>query len=125
MESGMAKQDILDYFGFKGTYDPTNPLFNNNAGAAVTNSKTGDIFYNEGAFNYGYDRLALNANHELIHSQNVLSGKYEGIKIDYDISGKEEWSTLAAARILSCGGVGQDSSLFLFGSIRTVPNYQI
>lgn len=28
-----------------------------------------------------------------MHSRNVLSGKYEGVKIDFEIAGKEEWST--------------------------------
>lgn len=89
------QQEALDYFGFKGKYDPSNTIFNNDVGgaSAVVNPKTGEIFFNDGAFNYGYDRLAFTADHEFIHSQNVLSGKYKGVKIDYEVAGKEEWST--------------------------------
>ena len=95
MASDMSCDEILNYFGFEGKYDSGNPLFNNTVGggAAVTNPKTGEIFYGEGSFNYGYDRLALTANHELIHRQNVLSGNYEGVNIDLEIAGKEEWGT--------------------------------
>ncbi|MBR0498609.1 MAG: hypothetical protein IJJ78_05985 [Paludibacteraceae bacterium] len=87
-------QGALDYFGFEGRYDPNNPLFNNNiCASAITDPKTGEIFFCNGAFCYGYDRLAFYADHESIHSQNVLSGKYKGIKVDYEIAWKEEWST--------------------------------
>ena len=96
MEREMGKQEILDYFGFEGKYDPSNPLFKTetgSTGAAITNPKTGEIFYNDGAFSYGYDRLKLDADHELIHSKNVLSGKFKGGKITDLIRNEEEWST--------------------------------
>jgi RHS repeat-associated protein len=88
-------QKALEYFGFKGQYDPDNPLFNKVDGgaSAITHPKTGEIFYNESAFNYNYDRLKFIANHELIHSQNVLSGKFNGIQIDRIVRNEEEWST--------------------------------
>jgi RHS repeat-associated protein len=88
-------QKALEYFGFEGKYDPNNPLFNNNVGGgeAITHPRTGEIFYSDGAFNSNYDKLSFIADHEYIHSQNVLSGKYNGIKIDYTVAGKEEWST--------------------------------
>lgn len=93
--SQSKQQEALDYFGFKGKYDPSNPYFNNDVGGGdgITNIRTGEIFYSEGAFNSGYDRLAFVADHEQIHSQNVLSGKYKGVKIDVEVAYKEEWST--------------------------------
>lgn len=88
-------QEALDYFGIQGKYDPSNQIFNNEVGggAAAVDPETGEIFWGDGAFNYGYDRLAFEADHELIHSQNVLSGKYKDVKIDFEVAGREEWST--------------------------------
>ncbi|NLE05703.1 MAG: hypothetical protein GX638_13020 [Crenarchaeota archaeon] len=88
-------QEALDYFGIQGKYDPSNQIFNNEVGggAAAVDPETGEIFWGDGAFNYGYDRLAFAADHELIHSQNVLSGKYKDVKIDFEVAGREEWST--------------------------------
>ncbi len=92
--SQSKQQEALDYFGFKGKYDPST-LFNNDVGGgdAIVNLRTGEIFYNEGAFNSGYDRLVFAADHELIHSQNILSSKYKGVKIDSEVISNEEWST--------------------------------
>jgi len=45
IDNGVNKQDILDYFGFKGKYDPTNPLFKKSNGAAITDVKTGEIYF--------------------------------------------------------------------------------
>lgn len=88
-------QEALDYFGFEGTFDPDNEIFkrgNGQAAAAAVDSRTGEIFYNEGSY-YSYAELAFTARHEQIHSQNVRSGKYEGVEIDYMVAGNEEWST--------------------------------
>jgi RHS repeat-associated protein len=81
-------QQILDYFGFKGTYDPRR------ADIGGVNA-AGDIFYGDGAFQGNFDRLALVARHEMRHSRNARSGKYDGIDLDNDIvvRGLEEWST--------------------------------
>jgi len=83
-------QDILNYFGLRGTYDPsiTSP------GAT---DERGRIFYGDGAFEGNYDRLALIAHHEFRHSQNVKSGKYKGIDLN-DRSNvltlnREDWDT--------------------------------
>jgi hypothetical protein len=59
----------------------------------ITDTRTGDIFYHDYPFEGNFDRLALIADHEMVHSRNVLSGKYNGVKIDFEIAGKEEWST--------------------------------
>ena len=85
----------LDYFGFEGKYDPNNALFDkaseNHAGA-ITDPNTGDIFYNDIAFEGNYDNLYFKADHESMHRQNVLSGKFKNVKIDDIVHGKEEWS---------------------------------
>ncbi|MDR2424534.1 MAG: RHS domain-containing protein [Prevotellaceae bacterium] len=82
-------QKALDYFGFKGTYAPDKTMGN----PAITDPKTGEIFYSNYAFEGNYDRLALTAYHEMRHSRNVLSGKYDGVKVDLEIAGMEEWDT--------------------------------
>ena len=73
------QQKALGYFGFKGTYDPNNALFEKwGTDPGITDPKTGEIFYSDGAFAKNYDYLALIAHHESIHSQSVLSGKFDG-----------------------------------------------
>jgi hypothetical protein len=86
-------QKALDYFGIKGKYDPNNRLFKNISAYAVTDPVTGEIFYSDNAFTGGYDRLAFIADHERIHSDNVLSGMYDGVKIDDVMRAREEWGT--------------------------------
>ncbi len=75
--------------------DPTNPLWekaSTNNGGAITHPTTGDIFYNDLAFNNNYDKLKFIADHEFFHRNNILSGKFKGVKMDDVIRGKEEWS---------------------------------
>ena len=82
-------QEILDYFGFKGTYVP--------GGSNGSGTITGKITYNDYAFEGNYDRLAFIASHEMRHSSNTLSGKYKGIDFsdesNYPIMQREEWDT--------------------------------
>jgi hypothetical protein len=86
-------QDILDYFGFKGTYNPKET----GGAPGVTDDKTGKIFYNDFPFQGNYDRLAFIAYHEMRHSRNILSGKYKDVdfraKINKPILAREEWDT--------------------------------
>jgi RHS repeat-associated protein len=90
-------QGALDYFGFKGTYDPSKT--GGNPGA--TNTKTGAISYSDNAFGIyddqgnftaSYHRLASVVDHEYFHQANVLSGKYSKMErpIPLDIVGQEE-----------------------------------
>lgn len=44
-------------------------------------------------FEDNFDRLALIADHEMTHSRNILSGKYNGATTVSEVVGKEEWST--------------------------------
>ena len=83
------QQKALDYFGFKGTYNPEKT----GGRPAVTDPKTGEIFYGDYPFESNFDRLAFIGYHEMKHRRNVLSGKYEGMKIDLKIAGMEEWET--------------------------------
>jgi len=82
------QQKALKYFGFKGTYDPNHKYFEDGSAAGATNSKTGEIIYHDRAFERNYDYLALIADHEAIHSRNILSGQHHG--------NLEEWSTYMA-----------------------------
>ncbi|MGM0653690.1 MAG: hypothetical protein ACQES4_13065, partial [Bacillota bacterium] len=93
-EGGTWQQEALDHFGYEGTYDPNAPLFQRyGAHPGITDPQTGDIFYHDYPFEGNFDRLALTADHEMVHSRNVLSGKYNGVQIDFEVAGKEEWST--------------------------------
>jgi hypothetical protein len=93
-KGGTWQQEAIDYFGFEGTYDPNAALFQKHgAHPGITDPKSGDIFYHDYPFEGNFDRLALTADHEMVHSRNVLSGKYKGVKIDFEVAGKEEWST--------------------------------
>lgn len=88
------QQDALDYFGFEGIYDPSAPLFQKHGPhPAITDPVTGEIFYHDFPFEGNFDRLAFIANHEKVHRINVLSGKYEGVKITRVIQGLEEFNT--------------------------------
>ena len=75
---GINNQDILNYFNVQGTYDPYHPdLFDNCGAPATTDKYTGEIFFNETAFDGGYDKLLATASHELRHRADVLSGNYQ------------------------------------------------
>ncbi|MCL2290374.1 MAG: FG-GAP-like repeat-containing protein [Bacteroidetes bacterium] len=82
--AGGQQQRALKYFGFRGTYDPNHEWFKNNPDPAITDRK-GNIFYNSTAFEQNYDFLALNAYHELDHSQRIRSGRTSGM------DSYEEW----------------------------------
>ncbi len=83
------QQKALEYFGFKGTYNPKET-----AGVpAITDPTTGAIFYGDYPFDDNFDRLAFIAYHEMKHRANVLSGKYNGVVIDSVVEGLEEWNT--------------------------------
>jgi hypothetical protein len=69
-------QGALNYWGFKGTFDPNNELFNGGNDPGVTHPVTGEIFYNETAFTLGFDKLHFIADHEYWHHRRVVSGKY-------------------------------------------------
>lgn len=85
---------------FKGTYDHNNKLFFwkdektgeifRNGAPAVTSPTTAEIYYNDFAFNLGYDRLAYYADHELSHRSNLLSGRYKNTK-NIVLTFEEEW----------------------------------
>jgi RHS repeat-associated protein len=73
------QQKALDYFGFKGTYDPNHELFQKyGITPGVTDPITGEIAYHNYPFEGNYDRFAYIADHEMKHSSDVLSGKYIG-----------------------------------------------
>jgi len=85
MRGNYSCQDIIDYFGFKGTYDPAK------AGGkdARTNTQTRETFYGNGAFNDGFNHLSIVAYHEMKHVRRL--GKYGGEKLsNYDIA-KEDY----------------------------------
>lgn len=62
-------QDILDYFGFKGTYDPSAKEPGNFF------KEDGSIKYNDVAFSRNYDYLHAIATEELFHSRDYLYGE--------------------------------------------------
>ena len=94
MANGVDKQKILDYFGFEGMYDPGHEIFSKiGPEPAATNAKNGDIVFNKYPFEGSYDRLKAIALHETQHSNNVLSGKYDNIKIDAIVNATEEYNT--------------------------------
>jgi hypothetical protein len=84
------QQRALDYFGFEGKYDPNNPRFKENGGEAYTDPQTGDIYFNEGAFNNGYSKFKFYADHERIHREHYMSGKSPSPK-DLLANRAEEW----------------------------------
>lgn len=89
-------QGALEYFGFKGTYDPNNELFQGgNDPGAVDPYGTGDIYYNTTAFNGGFDKLYFVAEHERRHSFDVRSGKYENLVLTKQQLAGEEFNTWA------------------------------
>jgi len=74
------QQESLDYFGFEGTYNPNHPLLKGNGYLGVTDPKTGNIFYNNKAFDEYY-KLKFIVDHESKHNLNILSGKFKNIKL--------------------------------------------
>lgn len=91
MQGDYACQEILDYFGFEGTYDPGNKLFKKYGNdPAITDPTTGEIYYHDFPFEGHFDRLHFIADHERKHRANVLSGKYAGKKITEVMLASEE-----------------------------------
>lgn len=75
----------------EGTFDPNAALFEKyGSHPAITDPVSADIFYHEYPFEANYDRLAFIADHEMIHRQNVLSGKYRAVKLSPVILALEE-----------------------------------
>ena len=87
MRGDYTCQQILNYFGFRGTYNPDHAYFKKEYSPGATNPKTGDIFYSDGAFSNNYDYLALVAHHESIHSRTVRAGRFDG---NYAL---DDWNT--------------------------------
>ena len=83
-------QQILKYFGFKGTYNPNHEAWEKyGVSPAMIHPKTGEILYHDYPFQGNYDRLALTAHHELIHQRDFRIGhKYNMMEVFQD-----EWST--------------------------------
>jgi hypothetical protein len=83
-EGSSWQQETLNYFGFKGTYDP------NIREHGRAHKVTGDITYGNRAFESNFDNLALTAYHEMRHRRNVLSGRAKDTRTGVH---QEEWST--------------------------------
>lgn len=76
MERGMDKQEILDYFGFKGEYVGTTKgakYVEEDDFLGSTNTKTGNIKYGDLAFD-SYDKLKMTYYKEKFHSLRVKNG---------------------------------------------------
>lgn len=75
-------QEALDYFGFKGDFDPYNIYWQEapNADAITVNKGpiAGRTFYREGAFTR-YDRLKMISHEELLHRSDIFAGKTNNI----------------------------------------------
>lgn len=82
------QQKALNYFGFKGAYDPNHRYFKEEVSPGATNPKTGEIFYHSSAFEKNFDYLALVAHHELTHRRRILSGNFDPNNLN-----REEWGT--------------------------------
>ncbi len=88
-------QGALDYFGFKGTYDPGNEIFNGGSDPGAVDPKTGEIYFNSTAFNSTFDKLYFVADHEGRHSADVRSGKYDNLTLTKEMMAGEEFNTWA------------------------------
>ena len=71
-------QEALNYFGFKGTYDPNSMFFagKHSDAPGVTDMTNGNIFYNSPAFDKGYDFLYSTSDHEFGHYLDFISKRY-------------------------------------------------
>ena len=90
MMSRNTCQEILDYFEFKGTYDPNHEAWEKyGISPAMMHPKTGEILYHDYPFQGNYERLALIAHHESIHRKDWRLGhKYSDMEVY-----KDEWYT--------------------------------
>lgn len=86
-------QGALDYFGFKGTYNPNYSYFKISDDPGVTDPYTGNIYYNTTAFENNFDRLYFIADHEMKHRSDVLSGKYKNVEFNDAFVAGEEFNT--------------------------------
>ena len=68
-------QNALDYFSFKGKYDPEHYYFYDNDHPARTDEYTGNIYYNETAVDGGFDKLYATWDHEMSHRADALAGR--------------------------------------------------
>jgi len=75
IDNGVNKQNILDYFGFKGKYDPISngPNYVGGQKSIGYTDKQGNIFYGDRAFK-SYRDLKSTYIKELYHSNKVLNG---------------------------------------------------
>ncbi len=69
-EANFISLDDKSFEGWKGSSSDS-PVTK----SAVTNTKTGQVTYNENAFNNGYDKFKLVKFHEQIHKSGLKSGK--------------------------------------------------
>jgi hypothetical protein len=83
LDQGLC-EEILDYFGFKGTYDP------NIENPGQFASKDGSIKYNDIAFSKNYDHLLAIYTEELFHSRDYLYAQKNTPK-DMSYREYEEW----------------------------------
>ncbi len=85
MQGDYTCQEILDYFGFKGTYDPTieDP--------GQFNGKDGSIKYNEVAFSKNYDYLLAIYREEIFHESDYDIYKSKAPDDVLNLNKFEEW----------------------------------
>jgi hypothetical protein len=78
-------QGALDYFGFKGTYDPSigNP--------GEFHTEDSKIYLNKMAFSENYDYLQAVYTEEVFHSQDYLIYKSQVPEEVYNLHAYEEW----------------------------------
>jgi len=81
--------EILDYFGFEGTYVP-------GSGNPGKTNLDGTIIYNEVAFSKNFDYLKFIASEEKFHQRDILSGNYDDVDWDDPVdrlinNGIAEW----------------------------------
>ncbi|MFN9519316.1 MAG: hypothetical protein ACK574_06230, partial [Bacteroidota bacterium] len=72
----------LNYWGFKGTYDPD--YWGLKGAPAVTNMSTGKTYYDTHAFENGFDHLYGVAYHEQVHRTQYQRDKYITLRKDYN-----------------------------------------
>jgi hypothetical protein len=85
-------QRALNYFGFKGKYDPTNDLFKlEGAGDAIFHPKSNGIYYRNNAFQHGYDYLYAAYMEEQFHSTDYLIAASKAPSEVFDLHNYEEW----------------------------------
>jgi hypothetical protein len=85
-------QGALDYFGFEGTYDPNNSLFQlEGAGDAIFHPASNKIYYNKNVFQHDYNYLYAAYREEKFHSIDYHTYKNKAPEEVYDLHAYEEW----------------------------------